>query len=114
MKKKPVKRIGILTAGGDSPGLNAAIRAVGKAAIGEYGWEIIGFRDGFRGLALNRWMRLDKGRLAGILTVGAAVGLGGTVTVAPGQARTTAMETTRAAATPATAPTMRLMRLAMG
>ena len=50
MKKKPVKRIGILTAGGDSPGLNAAIRAVGKAAIGEYGWEIIGFRDGFLGL----------------------------------------------------------------
>jgi 6-phosphofructokinase 1 len=73
MKKKPVKRIGILTAGGDSPGLNAAIRAVGKAAIGEYGWEIIGFRDGFRGLALNRWMRLDKGRLAGILTVGGTV-----------------------------------------
>jgi len=35
MKKKPVQRIGILTAGGDSPGLNAAIRAVGKAAISE-------------------------------------------------------------------------------
>jgi ATP-dependent phosphofructokinase / diphosphate-dependent phosphofructokinase len=73
MKKKPVKRIGILTAGGDSPGLNAAIRAVGKAAIGEYGWEIIGFRDGFLGLALNRWVRLDKTRLAGILTVGGTI-----------------------------------------
>jgi 6-phosphofructokinase 1 len=73
MKKKPVKRIGILTAGGDSPGLNAAIRAVGKAAIGEYGWEVIGFRDGFLGLALNRWVRLDKGRLSGILTVGGTV-----------------------------------------
>jgi len=73
MKKKPVKRIGILTAGGDSPGLNAAIRAVGKAAIGEYGWEIIGFRDGFLGLAQNRWVRFDKGRLAGILTVGGTV-----------------------------------------
>ena len=48
---KPAKRIGILTAGGDSPGLNAAIRAVGKAMIGEYGWEMIGFRDGFLGLA---------------------------------------------------------------
>ncbi len=70
MKKKPVQRIGILTAGGDSPGLNAAIRAVGKAAISEYGWEIIGFRDGFLGLAQNRWVRFDKGRLAGILTVG--------------------------------------------
>jgi len=73
MKKKPVKRIGILTAGGDSPGLNAAIRAVGKAAIGEYGWEMIGFRDGYLGLALNRWVRFDKARLAGILTVGGTV-----------------------------------------
>jgi len=73
MSKRSVKRIGILTAGGDSPGLNAAIRAVGKAAIGEYGWEIIGFRDGFLGLAQNRWVRFDKGRLAGILTVGGTV-----------------------------------------
>ena len=48
------KRIGILTAGGDSPGLNAAIRGVGKAALGYYGWEIVGFRDGFRGLVENR------------------------------------------------------------
>jgi len=40
-----MKRIGILTAGGDSPGLNAAIRGVGKAALGYYGWEIIGFRN---------------------------------------------------------------------
>jgi len=46
-----IKRIGILTAGGDSPGLNAAIRGVGKAALGYYGWEIVGFRDGFRGLS---------------------------------------------------------------
>jgi ATP-dependent phosphofructokinase / diphosphate-dependent phosphofructokinase len=67
------KRIGILTAGGDSPGLNAAIRAVGKAASGAYGWEIIGFRDGFLGLAENRWLRLDKRALAGILTVGGTI-----------------------------------------
>ena len=73
MRTKKVQRIGILTAGGDSPGLNAAIRAVGKAAIGEYGWEVIGFRDGFRGLAENRWVRFDKARLAGILTVGGTV-----------------------------------------
>ncbi len=73
MSKQRIKRIGILTAGGDSPGLNAAIRAVGKAAIGEYGWEIIGFRDGFLGLAQNRWVRFDKTRLAGILTVGGTV-----------------------------------------
>ena len=54
------KRIGILTAGGDSPGLNAAIRGVGKTALGFYGMEIIGFRDGFRGLVTNRRLKLDR------------------------------------------------------
>jgi 6-phosphofructokinase len=73
MNKQSIKRIGILTAGGDSPGLNAAIRAVGKAGIGEYGWEVIGFRDGFLGLAQNRWLRFDKRTLSGILTVGGTV-----------------------------------------
>jgi ATP-dependent phosphofructokinase / diphosphate-dependent phosphofructokinase len=67
------KRIGILTAGGDSPGLNAAIRAVGKAALGFHGMEIIGFRDGFRGLAENRTMRLEKSSLGGILTIGGTI-----------------------------------------
>jgi 6-phosphofructokinase 1 len=67
------KRIGILTAGGDSPGLNAAIRGVGKTALGFYGMEIIGFRDGFRGLVTNRRLRLDKNALSGILTVGGTI-----------------------------------------
>src|SRR3954453_6852121 len=70
---KRTKRIGILTAGGDSPGLNAAIRGVGKAALGYYGMEFIGFRDGFRGLAEDHRMRLDKATLAGILTVGGTI-----------------------------------------
>ncbi len=67
------KRIGILTSGGDSPGLNAAIRGVGKAALGFYGMEIIGFRDGFRGLVEDRRFKLDKSTLAGILTVGGTI-----------------------------------------
>jgi ATP-dependent phosphofructokinase / diphosphate-dependent phosphofructokinase len=67
------KRIGILTAGGDSPGLNAAIRGVGKAALGFHGMQIVGFRDGFRGLAMNRTMPLEKTTLAGILTVGGTI-----------------------------------------
>jgi ATP-dependent phosphofructokinase / diphosphate-dependent phosphofructokinase len=67
------KRIGILTAGGDSPGLNAAIRGVGKAGLGFYGMDLIGFRDGFRGLAQDRKMRLEKNTLAGILTVGGTI-----------------------------------------
>src|SRR5260370_32503251 len=66
-------RIGILTAGGDSPGLNAAIRGVGKAALGFYGMELVGFRDGFRGLAQDRKIRLEKNTLAGILTVGGTI-----------------------------------------
>ncbi|MDE3148724.1 MAG: 6-phosphofructokinase [Acidobacteriota bacterium] len=67
------QRIGVLTAGGDSPGLNAAIRAVGKSALGYYGMELVGFRDGFRGLAEDRRLRLDKSTLAGILTVGGTI-----------------------------------------
>jgi 6-phosphofructokinase 1 len=70
---KKIKRIGILTAGGDSPGLNAAIRGVGKTALGFYGMEIIGFRDGFRGLVENHRLKLDKTTLAGILTVGGTI-----------------------------------------
>jgi len=72
MAKSKIKRIGILTAGGDSPGLNAAIRGVGKAAL-SYGMEIIGFRDGFRGLVEDRKIKLDKSALAGILTVGGTI-----------------------------------------
>jgi 6-phosphofructokinase 1 len=67
------KRIGILTSGGDSPGLNAAIRGVGKAALGFYNMEILGFRDGFRGLAENHRIRLEKNTLAGILTIGGTI-----------------------------------------
>jgi 6-phosphofructokinase 1 len=73
MAKKQIKRIGILTAGGDSPGLNAAIRAVGKAAIGKYGWELIGFRDGFLGLAQDRFTVMSKDGLSGILTIGGTI-----------------------------------------
>ena len=67
------RRVGILTAGGDSPGLNAAIRGFGKAAIGTYGMEVVGFRDGFRGLAEDRRIKLDSAALSGILTVGGTI-----------------------------------------
>jgi 6-phosphofructokinase 1 len=69
---KKVKRVGILTAGGDSPGLNAAIRATGKALLGA-GIEVIGFHDGFQGLLDNLTVPLNKQALAGILTVGGTV-----------------------------------------
>ncbi len=67
------KHIGILTAGGDSPGLNAAIRGVGKAAQNWYDMQMIGFLDGFRGLVDNRFQRLDGEALSGILTRGGTI-----------------------------------------
>ena len=67
------RTIGILTAGGDSPGLNAAIRAVGKAAQRAYGMEVLGFKDGFLGLMQDRYEHLDSGDLSGILTRGGTV-----------------------------------------
>lgn len=67
------KRIGILTAGGDCPGLNAAIRGVGKTAIVEYGMEVIGFRSGFSGLINNDYIELKEEQLSGILTLGGTI-----------------------------------------
>ena len=67
------KTIGILTAGGDSPGLNAAIRAIGKSAQRAHGMHVIGFQDGFLGLMQNRYLRLSDHDLSGILTRGGTV-----------------------------------------
>ena len=67
------KLIGLLTSGGDSPGLNAAIRGIGKAVLGRYGMEVIGFRDGFRGMMENRAQALDSSSFSGILTVGGTI-----------------------------------------
>ena len=67
------KYVGILTAGGDSPGLNAAIRGIGRSAEDHFGMQVIGFRDGFRGLMENRTMRLSGSVLSGILTLGGTV-----------------------------------------
>jgi len=73
MSTSTTKKVGILTAGGDSPGLNAAIRGFGKTAITHYGMELIGFRDGIRGLAENRFIDLNGHALSGILTVGGTI-----------------------------------------
>ena len=69
----PHKAIGILTSGGDCPGLNAAIRGVGKAARNYFGMEVIGFQDGFRGLVENRSVRLEGEILSGIITLGGTI-----------------------------------------
>ncbi len=64
--------VGILTAGGDSPGLNAALRAIGKT-VARAGYRLIGFRDGFEGIAFDRTMVLDDLTCSGILTVGGTI-----------------------------------------
>lgn len=66
------KVIGILTSGGDCPGLNAAIRGVGKAAL-SLDSQVIGYLDGFHGLVENRFIRLGAGELSGILTLGGTI-----------------------------------------
>lgn len=66
------KFVGVLTSGGDCPGLNAAIRAVGKAAH-SLDMSVIGFLDGFRGLVENRTVSLSNERLSGILTMGGTI-----------------------------------------
>jgi phosphofructokinase-like protein len=66
-------RIGILTAGGDCPGINAAIRGVGKTAIIEYGMEVIGISSGFLGLINQEYETLDENKLSGILTLGGTI-----------------------------------------
>ncbi len=67
------KRIGILTAGGDCPGLNAAIRGVGKTAIVEYGMEVLGFNAGYSGLINGDYIQLKESTLSGILTLGGTI-----------------------------------------
>ena len=67
------QRIGIVTGGGDCPGLNAVIRAVAKAAA-KRGWETIGFLGGFEGiLDPQQYMPLDYGKLGALLTRGGTI-----------------------------------------
>ena len=67
------KKIGILTGGGDSPGLNAVIRGVAKTAINQYGLSVTGFLDGFLGLMEQRFIDLTFERVSGILTQGGTI-----------------------------------------
>lgn len=67
------KHIGILTSGGDCPGLNAAIRGLGKTARDSFGMRLTGFLNGFRGLALDQSVELNDAMLSGILTDGGTI-----------------------------------------
>jgi ATP-dependent phosphofructokinase / diphosphate-dependent phosphofructokinase len=66
-------RVGVLTGGGDCPGLNAVIRAVVRTGVAEHGCEFIGFRDGWRGPLEGDTMALDVQAVRGILPLGGTI-----------------------------------------
>ncbi|MGE5307619.1 MAG: 6-phosphofructokinase [Deltaproteobacteria bacterium] len=67
-----MKKIGILTGGGDCPGLNPVIRAVVRKAYNE-GYEVIGFKNGWKGVIENETMKLDLDAISGILPKGGTI-----------------------------------------
>ncbi|NOX97819.1 MAG: 6-phosphofructokinase [Nitrospirae bacterium] len=73
MLSNRVKRVGVLTGGGDCPGLNAVIRAVTKSLTNRYGMEVIGIEDGFLGLIENRTVPLTYDAVSGILQRGGTI-----------------------------------------
>lgn len=68
-----IKRIALLTGGGDCPGLNAVIRAVTRTAILQYGYEVVGYRYGYRGLYNNDYIPLTLDTVSGILHKGGTI-----------------------------------------
>ena len=72
-RSSAIRRIGILTGGGDCPGLNAVIRAVAKTAINVYGIEVFGIRDAFRGFVEGDGQPLSFAEVSGILTQGGTI-----------------------------------------
>lgn len=70
---RQIKRIGVLTGGGDAPGLNAVIRAIVKTAHREYGMTVIGFENGFGGLIKNQAKEITEADVVGILPRGGTI-----------------------------------------
>lgn len=73
MAGKTIKRIGILSGGGDAPGINAVIRAVAKTAMIDYGWEVFGIYDGFEGTIFKQGVLLSKTDLSSIINLGGTI-----------------------------------------
>lgn len=68
-----IKKIALLTGGGDCPGLNAVIRAATRSAILKYGYEVIGYKFGYRGLYNNDYIPLNLETVSGILHRGGTI-----------------------------------------
>ncbi|MBN2356644.1 6-phosphofructokinase, partial [candidate division KSB1 bacterium] len=73
MSNKKIRRVGVLTGGGDCPGLNAVIRAVAKSLMIKHDVEVIGIEDGFQGLIENRMRKLSYSQVSGILQSGGTI-----------------------------------------
>ena len=67
------KRIGILSSGGDAPGINATIRAVAKTAIHAHGMEVLGFMGGFTGITTKNYVELNMMNLSSLLSMGGTI-----------------------------------------
>lgn len=67
-----IRRLGVLTSGGDAPGMNAAIRAVVRTGLSQ-GWEVLGIRDGYAGLLAGRMQAMTSREVGGILQRGGTV-----------------------------------------
>ncbi len=72
-KERGIMRIGILTSGGDCPGINATIRGVCKTAIRHYGMEVIGIHSGFQGLLTRDVEQITDDSLTGLLNLGGTI-----------------------------------------
>ncbi len=72
-RRKQRQRIGVLTGGGDCPGLNAVIRSIVKTAEHDYDMEVIGFLDGYEGLIENRFRPLGLANVSGLLAEGGTI-----------------------------------------
>ncbi|MBC7765203.1 MAG: 6-phosphofructokinase [Hyphomonadaceae bacterium] len=70
---KIIKRIAIMTGGGDCPGLNAVIRAAVRTAIMKYGLEVVGVKEGYKGLYKGDFVKLDLNTISGILPRGGTI-----------------------------------------
>jgi 6-phosphofructokinase 1 len=66
-------KVGVLTGGGDAPGINAVVRAVVRKGIQDYGYEMIGIKDGWHGILENEFLPLDLRSVSGILPRGGSI-----------------------------------------
>src|SRR4051794_4979082 len=71
-RQRMIRRIAVLTSGGDAPGMNAAIRSVTRSGL-EQGWEVMGVRDGYAGLMKGDFISFNARSVSGIIQQGGTI-----------------------------------------